>query len=246
MSSITTFTIAGQASIRQRLNSDGLAALGLASPLLSPVWTPANPTVDVASLSFTFTASSWYAPIAGMLIPLPDGKMPGLSLLDGTPAANGGGQAAALLIHPQARLRLERLLVLALEAAGATPADRSLRPVPSTILIRNAVTVPQTPMELAAADQFMSGGLVTFHDERGLIIDVFAFAAAIDALLKNTSVLGVAMPGGAPTGTPAAVAGLAPAGNFFHVVDLHGRPWNDPGNGNGIGLTADGEVDGLF
>ena len=64
-------TIAGQGDIRQRLNSDGLAALGLAGPLLSPAWTQALPAANVANFSFT-VAAQWYARSLGMLITEPN------------------------------------------------------------------------------------------------------------------------------------------------------------------------------
>ena len=85
-------TVAGQADIRQRLNSDGLGALGLAGPLLSQAWCDAAPTPNVGNLSFT-VASQWYAPIAGMLITETNPRGLGLSRFDGTPWPAGTGTA---------------------------------------------------------------------------------------------------------------------------------------------------------
>ena len=83
MSAIGTFTVAGQADLKRRPSADGLAALGLAGPLLSPVWTQeAAPAIDLARLRFT-PSSVWYAPIAGMLLPVADGARSGMSGLDG-------------------------------------------------------------------------------------------------------------------------------------------------------------------
>jgi hypothetical protein len=227
---VTSFIVAGQGDIRQRLNGDGLAALGLAAPLLSPVWTPAvlpAAGLNLPGLRFTTTAQ-WYAPLPGMLVPATNGRQLGLSGLDGTPAEPNAVACAVLRVHPQARLRLERAFVTALQAPGG-PVDRSLRPVPSTILIRN-LTVPFTlAQQLAAAEPAMPAGEVSMYDERGLIIDPFAFAAAVAAVLANTPALSAPMPGGPAAGTPQQFGNIAP-GAFVHVIDPHGRPWTDPPN----------------
>lgn len=228
---MTSFVVAGQADIRQRLDADGPAALGLGAPLLSPVWTSAVPqaaNVNVPALRFTTTAA-WYAPLPGMLVPAANGRQLGLSGLDGTPAVPTAAACAVLKIHPQARLRLEREFVAILQAAGSGPADRSLRPVPSTILIRSLATPFTLAQQLAAAEMAMPAGEVSMYDERGLIVDPFAFAAAIAAVLANTPALGAPMPAGAPAGTPQQFGNLAP-GTFVHMVDPHGRPWVDPPN----------------
>lgn len=219
-----TITVAGQADIRQRLNAEGLAALGLAGPLLSPVWTPATPTVSESGLSFT-VAGPWYAPLAGMLLPVADASKLGLSRLDGSPAEPGNAKAAVFKIHPQARLRLERLMASVLQNGG--PADQSVRPVPSVFLIRNGVAVTDT-LGLAPGEKLMPGGDVTCYDEHGLVVDPFAFAAACAAIMLSDSALAAAMPSGSPIGTPTSIAKAVTVGRFVHLVDLHGRPWTDP------------------
>jgi hypothetical protein len=237
------FTVAGQADIRQRLNADGLASLGLAGPLLSPAWTQTQPAnVNTPPLRFTIATVDqwWYAPLAGMLVPVANGTQLGLSALDGTPAVPasavpGGAACAVLRIHPQARLRLERAMVQALQPAGAQPPDRSLRPVPSTILIRNLNAPLALAQQVAAGELAMPAGEVSYYDEHGLIIDPFAFAAAVAAILTATPALGAPMPSGGPAGTPATIAGQVAGGTYVHVVDPHGRPWTDPpGNSRGI------------
>jgi hypothetical protein len=235
-----SMTVAGQADIRQRLNSDGLAALGLAGPLLSPVWTQAAPTADVAKMVFTVGAL-WYAPLAGMALTIADGEKLGLSGADGFPAEPAPNQCVILKIHPQARLRLERLMVATFQAAASQPADQSVRPVPSTILIRNPGSTFDVPWSIPPGEMFLPAGDVSFHDEHGLALDPFAFAAIVAALIQAapTSALAAPMPGGAVAGTPATIAGLAPAGQFVHAVDLHGRPWQDPpGAQRGISLYS--------
>src|SRR5512142_169720 len=102
-----SMTVAGLVDLRQRLNSDGLAALGLAGPLLCPAWSDAVPTANEATLTLTMSAL-WYAPFAGVLTQVTNGTSLGLSLLDGSPAVTGDATCVVLRIHPQARLRIER------------------------------------------------------------------------------------------------------------------------------------------
>lgn len=222
-----SFTVAGQADIRQRLNADGLATLGLAGPLLSPVWAQTAPTADVPNFRFT-VASTWNAPLAGVLVTEPNPRDLGLSRPDGTPWPLATGTAVVFRIHPQARLRLERLIVATLQLPGATVADRSLRPIPALALVTNPATTFATPEKAGAGEALMPAGDVSFYDEHGLAIDPFAFAAAIAAVLLALPDVAAPTPPGGGTGTPFAIAQLAPAGQWMHAVDLHGRPWQDP------------------
>jgi hypothetical protein len=231
-----SMTVAGLADLRQRLDADGLAALGLAGPLLSPAWADTTPTANEAQLTFT-TSAPWYAPFAGVLMQVTDGTRLGLSVLDGSPAVTGNATCVVLRIHPQARLRIERELVAALESGGRP--DQSIRPVPAIVLVRGSSTVDH-PLVLAPADKLMVPGEVSFHDEHGLIVDPFAVAAALAALLAQAPVLGVPSPAGA-SGTLAAIASSVTTGRFVHLVDLHGRPWSDPPGANaGVGLYTGG------
>jgi hypothetical protein len=235
-----TITVAGVGDITARLNSDGLASLGLAGPLISAAWTDTVPAADTTALRFT-VPGLWYAPCAGVLMQVADGSKLGLSALDGTPAVTAGSQCVVFLIHPHARLRIEREIVAAVQAAGGR-ADQSLRPIPSTILITGASTVDH-PLNLAAGDKFIVPGTVSFYDEHGLIVDPFAFAAWLAAALANQPALGVAASAGA-AGTLQAIAAVQP-GQYVHLVDLHGRPWSDPPGANaGVSLyTNNGQTE---
>ncbi|OCB55641.1 hypothetical protein A5722_16975 [Mycobacterium vulneris] len=235
-----TVTVAGIGDITTRLNSDGLASLGLAGPLISAAWSDAVPTADTTALRFT-VPGLWYAPCAGVLTQVADGSKLGLSALDGTPAVAAGSSCVVFLIHAQARLRIEREIVAAVQAPGGR-ADQSLRPIPSTILISGASTVDH-PLNLAAGDKFMVPGTVSFYDEHGLIVDPFAFAAWSAAALANRPALGVAATAGA-TGTLQAIAAVQ-TGQHVHLVDLHGRPWSDPPGANtGVSLyTNNGQTE---
>jgi len=219
-----TITVAGQADVRQRLNAEGLAALGLAGPLLSPAWTPTVPTVSESGLSFT-VASMWHAPIAGMLLAVADAATLGLSRLDGSPAVPASTPGFVFKIHAQARLRLERLFVQYLQSGG--PVDQSVRPVPSLFLVRSGSSISNA-FGLAPGEQLIPPGDVTCYDEHGLAVDPFSFAAACAAIMLADLTLAAPMPSGSPTGTPAAIAGAVTAGRLVHLVDLHGRPWSDP------------------
>ena len=176
-----------------------------------------------------------------MLMQAADGTKLGLSRLDGTPAVTGNARCVVFRIHPQARLRIEREVVAAVQGAGG-PADQSLRPVPALILIAGASTVDH-PLDLSPGDKFMVGGTVSMFDEHGLIVDPFAFAACLAAVLAQTSALFITAPGGA-AGTLGAIAGAAP-GRFVHLLDLHGRPWSDPpGASPGVSLYTGAQVEG--
>ena len=238
-----TLTVAGLGDIRQRLNSDGLATLGLAGPLLCPAWADATPVASESTLTFTVGAT-WYAPAAGMLFQIADGTKLGLSALDAAPAVAGHAACAVLKIHPQARLRIEREMVAALQASGQR--DQSLRPVPSTILITGGSAVDH-PIIVSAGDKSMVPGVVSFYDEHGLIVDPFAFAAALAGVLAQNAALGTTMPVGA-AGTLQAIASSVTAGKFVHLIDLHGRPWTDPpGANSGVSIytgTAGSRVEG--
>lgn len=233
------FTVASQANMRTRLNNDGVTALGLAGPLLSQTWTQNAPVANVGNLSFTVN-QPWFAPIAGMLINEPNPRALGLSGLDGNPQPANLPMSVIFRIHPQARLRLERLMVANLQAAGAVSVDQSIRPVPSLFLITNPGNTYATSWASAAGALEMPPGTVTMYDEHGLIVDPFAVAAAVAAILAGTPAAAAQAPAGV---TPANIAALAPAGRFIHAIDLHGRPWSPiaPGLGNiGLYSTASG------
>jgi len=236
-----TLTVAGIPDITQRLNSDGLATLGLAGPLLCPAWTDTVPAMDTTALTFT-VPGLWYAPCAGVLMQAADGTKLGLSRLDGTPAVTGNAQCVVFRIHPQARLRLEREVVAAVQGAGGL-ADQSLRPVPALILITGGSTVDH-PLNLSPGDKLMVGGTVSMFDEHGLIVDPFAVAACLAAVLAQTPALRITAPATAG-GTLGAIAGAAPAGQFVHLLDLHGRPWSDPpGASPGVSFYTGAQVEG--
>jgi hypothetical protein len=207
----------------QRLQDDGLLALGLAAPQLSPAWSGADVSYDADALTLTMSAGGGVRPaFLGIRTWVPDLRATGLYDVAGLPQQ---GIGAVLRLHPQAASRLERLVAGRLGAGGGG----AVHPVPHTMLARcptDGNTTPQwfgpgASLDLAAGDS----AIVSFHDARGLIVDPVAVAA----LLAD---LGGALPALAPMGmgapaTAGSVANVAAkaTGILVQVVDPHGAPF---------------------
>ncbi|HYO83932.1 MAG TPA: hypothetical protein VES20_21190, partial [Bryobacteraceae bacterium] len=124
---------------------------------------------------------------------------------------------AVFRFHPQAALRLERLMIDRL-----TPNMPNVLPVPVAMVIHGAQFL-KTDQFHDAQDPLPFGGVLTFHDARGLIIDPAYVASVFDALLQW-------MPGLQPTGvlgTTGDANGITAMSNYgngvcIHVVDMHG------------------------
>lgn len=200
------------ATAQQRLTDDGLAAMGLTIPLLSDTWSAAAVTFDESQLALTMTGAV-QAPVLAIRSWVTDLANQGVYGLDGFPFSGAG---AVIRLHPQAALRLDRLVRQRLGPAG------DIRPVPHTMVIRN-VSDNLSPQWFNPGDTITAGGLVSFHDERGLIIDPVAVAGLFADLLDQLPGLGPA-PSAAPGGL-ATIAGLGNPGTFVHVVDPHGGPF---------------------
>ncbi len=197
-------------SAQQRLTNDGLAALGLTAPTLSPTWSTGAVTFDDAQLTLAMTAAV-QAPMLGIRSWVSDLAKHGVYSLDGLPLTATG---AIVRMQPQAALRLDRLIR---QRLGATAGD--IRPVPHAMVIRN-VSDTIAPQWFAPGATITANGTVSFHDERGLIVDPVAVAGLFADLLNQLPGLG-----GAPSaaaGGVANVANLGTAGVFVHVVDPHG------------------------
>lgn len=235
-------------NISNRLTQLGSDSLGIGVPHMHPQWvTGANPgfndfNAGQNALSLQMPGGGWNCPIHGMLSWRPGG-CPELRRLDGSALTFGNPAGVMLLtLHPQAYLRLERLIVGRSGQVGAN----SLRPTPRYIAIQVANPPMQLDMQTARPGDALPGGLVTFHDTRGQIIDPLAVASWCADIMT-------AFPALVPTMTPAnvtnalgAVGGaliisqLAGAGPnlVIHAVDMHGAPWQDPGNGQGLQTTV--------
>lgn len=235
-------------NVRDKIESIGIESLGIGVPQLYPQWSGVNPTYNnqnagVNALSLQF-AGAWNSPIHGMLSWHASGCA-NLYRLDGS-ALTATPPAGVLLLtlHPQAYLRLEQLIAARLGAVGTN----SIRPTPRYMALQLNNPPAQVDLKTARPGDGLPAGLVTFHDNRGQIIDPLAVAAWFADLMTvypalvpspqtlnvNPLLIGV---GGATT-----IAGLAGAGptRLIHVVDPHGAPWRDPGNGQGLQTNASG------
>ena len=105
------------ANALQSLQDEGLDALGLTAPMLSPVWSGMNPTLDLAAMTMTFGMAP-NAPFRGILDFLP--FAPAYREVTGAPIT---GQAAVLRLHPQAAARLSRIAASRYQL-GANPQVR--------------------------------------------------------------------------------------------------------------------------
>ena len=107
--------------------------------------------------------------------------------------------------------------------------------------------LPETgslPPDFVAAGDPISGGALSFHDVRGLIIDPVAVACLFRDLMQGFSSL---LRNGAGTtadltnttgGAIATAAGRA-TGRRLHLVDLFGRPWTDEPDRDGVRRAPD-------
>jgi hypothetical protein len=214
---VTLTTLTPNAAL-QSLQSDGIAALGLTAPLLSPVWSGAAMTYDASALTLT-AASAFQIPFLGILETLdaPD------DVYD-VSGATVPGRATRIRMHPQAAMRLETL------AAGryASAGQPFIHPVATQAVIRAAIASPLAPQWWEPGDDSTLTGVISFHDRRGLIVDPVAVAAMYSDLLTAFTALRVLSPnapnqGATPTDAGGIVTIAAQArGTLVHVVDPHG------------------------
>jgi hypothetical protein len=203
---------------QQRLQDDGLLALGLTAPLLSPAWSGADPTYDSTALTLTMASGGVRPAFRAIRTWVADLRIAGVYDVSGLPPI---GVGAVLRLHPQAAARLENLVSWRLGAAGP------IRPVPHTMVVRCQTNKAVTPQWFSAGDILdidpADTPVVSFHDARGLIIDPVAVAALITDLAG-------ALPALAPMPMLNAVGGVAhiaakATGVTVQVVDPHGAPF---------------------
>lgn len=211
----TVLTPAGAAN---DLQTHGLDAFGLTVPNLSPVWAASAPAAGAYdAIALTLQLTGLKAPFRAVRDYVESSVS--YSGLDGKPFAD---PAAVLRLHPEAARRLGKLVENRL---GQNPA---VHPVP-TALVARGVTLPvsaKVPEWFYAGDPLDFTGAVTvsFHDDRGLIVDPIFVACLFRELLAFRPALYVANgPAQAITdpGGLNAIAGLA-SGTVIHVIDPHG------------------------
>ncbi|MBE7380304.1 MAG: hypothetical protein F6J95_002700 [Leptolyngbya sp. SIO1E4] len=235
------------------LQAEGLDALGLTVPTLSPAWadqTPSPADYDAGQMTLTLTRPR--APFRAMLT---FEAAPTIwSGVDGAPLT---GPIAVLRLHPEAARRLQRL-------AAQRYGDPLLYPMPVAMVLQG-VAPPATP---PAVNWFLAGEVlrwnqdgepgdfgtvsVSFHDDRGLMIDPIAVAAMFADLITGWSALRMTAD---PTLTEAGDGGLTGIGALAsgvrcQVIDPHGwgyQPTRDQarlkvidGDGNELAIVPDG------
>ena len=201
------------------LQAQGLDALGLAGPSLSPMWAGSNAVAadyDAAALTLRLTnpRAAWRGIADWQAAPALFSDPTGMPLT---------GQALVLTLHPQAVQRLQAEIDLR--------TNSTVYPVPTAMVVRGLTPpapLPPSQIYLAGETLGTGAGLATFHDSRGLIIDPVALACLFNDLIGwRPALMGTTIPGmalGGPGGLTNMV-GLA-AGDLCHVVDPHGWRFN--------------------
>ena len=236
-----------QTLAKTAFNQTGLDAMGPASGQISAVWGDATPTFSESTSSLDLTGGTWRAPVGGAVVWTASGD-PTLTDHDGNPI---DGTVAVLRFHPQAALRLKTLVAARYSAGGSTDD----RPTPFSAAIVGGTPPPELagvpegeslPPDHVAAGDLIVGGRLTFHDERGLIIDPVAVACLLRDLLRGLPAMRQASVGSAndvtvpAVGNVAEVVGLGDAGTRLHLVDLFGRPWTDHPGRAGVRIGTGG------
>ena len=208
------------------LQAEGLDALGLTVPTLSPAWASTTPNVaDYDAEAMTLALTNMRAPFRAILTLEESAGI--WSHASGSAIA---GPLAVLRLHPEAARRLERLMA---ERYG----DPLIYPVPTAMVLRE-VTPPDSGI---VANWFLAGetlrwnvdgapanfgnATISFHDSRGLIIDPIAVAAMFADLMGHWPALRMSPPGNALDESDAGgldgITALA-SGVRCQVIDLHG------------------------
>ena len=221
------------------INQAGLDALGLASGLLSQRWVDSLPAYDPSALTLSSSSDPWRAMTGGVFT----WRAFGAPELSDAPGVALSGVVGVFSFHPQAALRLRRLVGARFD--GRTD-GLALRPTPFYAAIRDGDPPAETgtmtendpplaPLS-AAVNTELSFGTLTFHDEQGLIIDPAAVASlfldlagAFPALLTGTS----------GPGDVASITNLVTTPvRKLHIVNLFGGPWVDPSGGVGLRIGS--------
>lgn len=244
---MVTITQLTPGAAQQQLANDGIAALGLTAPLLSPVWsdTAGSPIYDADALTFDFGGDAVLMPFLGILetVDVPDEVFD----VSGDPVP---GPITRIRLHVQAAVRLETL-ALRRYAAGSNPL---LHPIPVQMVVRvGGGPDPFAPQWWEPGDDFGRQGVVSFHDRRGLIVDPVA-AAAIFADLLNAYPALLSLSGDADQNAavtdPGGVETLRDiaSGLRVHVVNPHGARFAAATPGRSItrrtGDAVDATLDG--
>jgi hypothetical protein len=174
-------------SAANNLQAQGLDALGLAGPSLSPMWAGSNAAAadyDPAALTLRLAnpRAAWRGIADWRAAP---------ALFSDPTGAPLTGQALVLTLHPQAVQRLQAEIDLR--------TNSTVYSVPTAMVVRGLAppaTLPPSQIYLAGETLGTGTGLATFHDSRGLIIDPVALACLFNDLIGwRSALMGTTIPG---------------------------------------------------
>ncbi len=221
-------------SAAQSLQDKGLDALGLTALRLARRWGTATPTFASATLQLT-PSGNVLAPWLGILEFLNDGSQ--FRDVHGEPIT---AKVAAFRLHPQAVARLDQMLA----SRYSRPHHRA---VPETLVFSGVDPLPnQSPRSFNAGESLSLANPMSFHDNRGLIIDPIAIAALFADLIEAFPALKASSAGDGTDGDGgvATIAALA-SGISVQICDLHGHPYQAITNGpTVIKQGSDGSTSG--
>lgn len=236
---VSVFTLT-PAAAAQALRDNGLDALGLTTLRLSPTWGTSDPVFDSASLRLT-PAGPVQAPYRGTLEYLDQGVE--FRNVAGEPIS---GPVSVFRLHPQAVARLDRMM----ENRYALPGQPHHRIVPENLVFTGALPVPdRSPQTYEPGDNLPDSEPMSFHDNRGLIVDPISVAAIFTDLILAFPALDFSS--GGNTAAPGGVSTIAALANgvSVQVNSLHGRVFTAIPGGPGVekrdsGGSATGVPDG--
>lgn len=222
------------------VNKAGMGALGLASGMLAIRWTEIIPNYDSASMTLSST-SPWKAMTGGLFSWHTDGDVH-LSDSDGLSLT---GQIGILEFHPQAALRIRRLIGSRYDGRTDGLANR---PTPFYAALQNSPPIADiltAPIQANVSEDLFAGNL-SFHDERGMIIDPIAVASffldltnIFNALSSGSGGSGVTVPGSVNS-----ITNLSAKVRRVHFVNLFGGPWVDRPDQTGLRFGSDARLNG--
>jgi len=235
-------------------NQAGLDAMGPASGQLAALWAEGDATYDQSAMTLNIASAGtrWHAMVGGTL----QWRKFGAPELTDAAGQSLTGVVAVLRFHPQAALRLRRLIGHRFDGRSD---DRANRPVPCFAVIRGGEAPdeldqideddPPLAPDAAPAGTPLTHGMLTFHDDQGLIIDPVAVAClhrdlmhAFPALLKN----GAGTTGDLTSTTGGSIGAMCARGGTtpvirLHVVDPFGGPWVDRTDRVGLRIGSSGD-----
>lgn len=237
-------------------NNMGLNVMGMASGQLASRWASGNITYDRDQMTLSVSAPSRFHAMTGGLL-----KWYGFGahFLSDVNGQSLDGQIGVFLFHPQAALRLQRLIGVRYDGRSD---GLSNRPVPFYAAIRDGAPIdplianklnnatendPPIVPDAALAGDELSHGTLSFHDERGLIIDPVAVASLFKDLMTVLPALESTFPPATSNLTDGSAGSISQVDNLgngkrLHLIDLFGHPWADDQHPSGLRFGTGGRI----